>query len=446
LSSLQRRLQVGLAVSVSVLMPLLIWGGGAAVRGLVREHALTGLTHDAEALLGATHFDAAGRPGLPEAALAPVYRQPFSGHYYLLIDGAGTAQQSRSLWDHSLAIAPLAPGDQRVLELPGPGQQSLLVRAAGYRKQGRALTIAVAENLTPISERVTRYQLTTGLLALAVLAGLLLVQRAFVRRAFRSLDALREDVRRVESGEVGGLREDVPDEVLPLVREVNRLLALLAQRLQRSRNAVGNLAHALKAPLTLLLQQVDGEALRDRPDARHALREPAERIQDLMERELRRARLAGAGAVSRQFHPGRDVPALLDALRRMHDREGLRIEAGALPDVALPLDDEDMVELLGNLLDNACKWATATVRLHLAVDGALLVRVEDDGPGLDSDAAEAMLERGVRLDESRTGHGLGLAIVRDIVTQYEGRLALTRSPELGGLSVEIRLPIGTGAA
>ncbi len=127
-------------------------------------------------------------------------------------DGAGTAQQSRSLWDHSLAIAPLAPGDQHVLELPGPGQQSLLVRAAGYRKQGRALTIAVAENLTPISERVTRYQLTTGLLALAVLAGLLLVQRAFVRRAFRSLDALREDVRRVESGEIGGLREDVPED------------------------------------------------------------------------------------------------------------------------------------------------------------------------------------------------------------------------------------------
>lgn len=444
--SLQRRLQVGLAASVLALLPLVIGGGGAAVRGLVREHTLSRLGHDVEALLGVAQFDPTGRPSLPEVALAPVYRQPLSGHYYLVVDGSGASQQSRSLWDHRIPLDPLAPGERRVLEIEGPQGQSLLVLAAGYRKQGRALTIAAAEDVAPIEHDIARYQWATGLLALAVLAGLLLVQGAFVRRAFRSLDELRADVGRVESGEASGLREDVPDEVRPLVREVNRLLMLLDQRLQRSRNAVGNLAHALKTPLTLLLQQIGGDALRDRPEAQTGLRQQAERIQDLMERELRRARLAGAGAVSRQFHPGRDVPALLDALRHIHDREGLRVEAGALPDVALPLDEEDMAELLGNLLDNACKWAASTVRLHLAVDGALLVRVEDDGPGLDSDAAEAMLERGVRLDESRTGHGLGLAIVRDIVTQYEGRLALTRSPELGGLSVEIRLPIGTGAA
>jgi signal transduction histidine kinase len=257
---------------------------------------------------------------------------------------------------------------------------------------------------------------------------------------------VREDVRRVESGEASGLREDVPDEVRPLVREVNRLLMLLEQRLQRSRNAAGNLAHALKTPLTLLLHQVDGEALRDRPDARVALHQQAERIQDLMERELRRSRLAGAGAVGRQFHPRRDVPALLDALRRMHDRAGLRIEAADLPDVAVPLDDEDMIELLGNLLDNACKWAASTVRLGVTVDGALRVRVEDDGPGLADADAGHLLERGTRLDETRAGHGLGLAIVRDIVALYGGQLALQRSADLGGLSVEARLPIGTGAA
>lgn len=446
MTSLQRRLQLGLAASILVLLPLLIWGGGMAVRGLVREHALAGLGHDAEALVGAVRLDAGGRPVLPDAALPPVYRQPFSGHYFVLLDDAGAAQQSRSLWDHRIALAPVPPGERRVAELAGPQRQSLLMLAAGYRKEGRALTVAVAEDLAPIEHAIVRYQWTTALLALAALAGLLLVQRILVRRAFRSLGGLRDDVQRVENGEANGLREDVPDEVRPLVREVNRLLSLLDQRLQRSRNAVGNLAHALKTPLTLLLQQVDGEALRDRPETQLAMRRQAERIRDLMERELRRARLAGAGAAGRNFHPRRDVPALVDALRRMHDRDDLRIEHGELPAVAVPLDDEDMIELLGNLLDNACKWAQSCVRLDLAVDRALRIRVADDGPGLDGAEAEAMLERGTRLDETRAGHGLGLAIVKDIVTLYGGRLALSPSADLGGLCVEVTLPIGSEAA
>ena len=237
-SSLQRRLQLGLGASILVLLPLLIWGGGAAVRGLVREHALAGLSHDAEALLGAVRLAAAGRPEVPDAALAPVYRQPFSGHYFLVIDDTGVTQQSRSLWDHRVALDPVTAGERRVLELTGPQQQSLVVLAAGYRKDGRALTVAVAEDLGPIEDAIARYQLATALLAFAVLVGLLIVQRAIVHRAFRSLDGLREDVRRIENGEASGLREDVPDEVRPLVREVNRLLALLAQRLERDEQGV----------------------------------------------------------------------------------------------------------------------------------------------------------------------------------------------------------------
>ena len=443
MSSLQRHLQAGLAASVLVLLPLLTWGGGTAVRDLVREYTLTSLTHDAEALLGAVQFDAAGRPELEDGTLAPVYRQPFSGHYYLLLDAGGAIGQSRSLWDHSLPVEAVPPGERHVLELPGPGHQSLLVLAAGYRKKERPFTIAVAEDLAPIERNITRYQIIAALLGLAVVASLLVVQGTFVRRAFHSLDALRDDARRVERGEIKGLREDVPDEVRPLVQEVNRLLALLDQRLQRSRNSVGNLAHALKTPLTLLMQQLDGEALRKSPELRAALQRQTERIRELMERELRRARLAGAGAASRHFDPARDVPALLDALRRMHDRENLRIEAAALPAIAVPLDDEDMIELLGNLLDNACKWAASRVRLHIVANGALQIRVEDDGPGLDEAVAESMLARGIRLDETRAGHGLGLSIVKDIVTLYGGTLALERSGDLGGLSVAVTVPTET---
>ncbi len=444
MSSLQRRLQLGLAATLLALLALLIWGGGAAVRGLVRDYALARLGHDAEALLGAARFDPAGSPTLPDTALGPVYRQPFSGHYYALLADGGVEEWSRSLWDQRIDLDPLPPGVQQVRELPGPQGQSLLVLAAGYRKQGRALTIAVAEDLGPIEHDIARYRTTGAAVAAGLLLGLLVLQGMVVRRAFRSLDAVREDVGRIEDGEASALREDVPDEVRPLVREVNRLLVLLDQRLQRSRTAVGNLAHALKAPLTLLLQQIDDEALRARPETRQRLRRHAERIQELMERELRRARLAGAGGTSRHFHPARDVPPLLDALRQMYAARDLRIESLALPDSPLPLDEEDTIELLGNLLDNACKWARSTVRLHLGVDGALRIRVEDDGPGLSSAGAEAMLKRGARLDETRDGHGLGLAIVSDIVSLYGGRLALRSSDALGGLCVEVDLPTQPG--
>ncbi len=444
MSSLRRRLQLGLAASVLALLPLAIWGGGGAVRALVREYALDRLAHDAEALLGAVRLDASGKLTLPEAAVGPVYRQPFSGHYYLLLEASGAEQPSRSLWDQHLAVAPVPAGARRVLATAGPQQQSLLVLAAGYRKQGQDLTIAVAEDLGPIERDIRRYQLVTAAVALAALAALLLVQHAVVRRSLRSLDAVREDVRRIEQGEARSLREGVPAEIRPLVREVNRLLALLDQRLTRSRNAVGNLAHALKTPLTLLVQQIDGEALGAHPAARQALRQQAERIRELMERELRRARLAGSGAVGRHFRPARDVPPLLAALRQMHGRGGLGLETGPLPDDVVALDDEDVIELLGNLLDNACKWATSTVRLQLAVGGALQVRVDDDGPGLEGDAAATLLTRGSRLDESRPGHGLGLAIVRDIVALYDGSLTLARSPELGGLRVEVVLPLEAG--
>jgi signal transduction histidine kinase len=446
MSSLQRRLQLGLAATLLALLALLIWGGGAAVRSLVRDYAVSRLNHDAEALLGAARFDAPGSPLLPETALGPVYRQPFSGHYYAVLADGGVQEWSRSLWDQRIDLDPLPAGAQQLRELSGPQGQSLLVLAAGYRKQGRTLTIAVAEDLGPIEHAIARYRMTGAVLAAGLLLALLVLQRTVVRRAFRSLDAVREDVRRVEHGDASTLREDVPDEVRPLVREVNRLLALLDQRLQRSRNAVGNLAHALKTPLTLLLQQIDGSAAREQAEARRELRRHAERIQELMERELSRARLAGAGGATRHFHPKRDVPALLDALRQMHGGKELRIEAPALPDAAVPLDEEDMIELLGNLLDNACKWARSTVRLHLELDGALRIRVDDDGPGLGSAGAQAMLKRGARLDETREGHGLGLAIVNDIVTLYGGRLALRSSPALGGLCVEVDLPTQPGAS
>jgi signal transduction histidine kinase len=267
---------------------------------------------------------------------------------------------------------------------------------------------------------------------------LLLIQRLIVRTSFRRLDPVREDVRRLAEGDIGTLREDVPIEVLPLVREFNRLLVVLARRLERSRHALGNLAHALKGPLSVLTQSLDDA---DRPVDRRALATQAERIRALIERELRRARVAGTGRPGHLFHPARDVPDLIDALAHMYGERSPRIAFEDLTDGPLPLDREDMLELLGNLLDNACKWGREAVSVRVAPHGGgVRLAVEDDGPGVSDELVDQLTRRGVRADESVSGHGLGLAIVRDVVKLYGGSLGFARSAALGGLAVTVDLP------
>ncbi|MFM1892580.1 MAG: hypothetical protein RLZ44_1657, partial [Pseudomonadota bacterium] len=171
------------------------------------------------------------------------------------------------------------------------------------------------------------------------------------------------------------------------------------------------------------------------------------RIRQLVERELRRARIAGAAAPGRAFEPAADIPALLESLRRLHRDRELDLQAPGLPADPLPVDREDMLELLGNLLDNACKWAQRRVRLQLARTGnAVGVTVEDDGPGVAETDMPRLTARGTRIDESIQGHGLGLAIVGDIVRIYGGQLEFSRAPQLGGLRVAVSLPLEHGAA
>ena len=274
------------------------------------------------------------------------------------------------------------------------------------------------------------------MLGLALLA-IVLIQRYLLRRGFRAFDRVQDEVRQVSAGRLARLQEPGPLEIRPLTAEVNRLLERMQQRLQRSRLALGNLAHALKGPLSLLTRDLD--ALPMPEEDRRRLSGQLERVGALVERELKRARLAGEGG-GRHFVPQRDVPELLQVLRQMYRERDLEIASGDLPEAALPLDQEDMLELLGNLLDNACKWARQRVDLQISLGEGLVITVADDGPGIAEDEREALLRRGGRLDEQEPGHGLGLAIVRDLVDAYRGTLALGRSASLGGLAVSISLP------
>jgi signal transduction histidine kinase len=437
-NSLEKRLHLGLALSLLLLFGVLWLTGGRFLQRMTEDFVASRLEHDAQALLGALKIGSQQLKVRP-ARVNQIYQQPFSGHYYVVRLADGRQAVSRSLWDYQLELPQLNPGQRRRLHLDGPDKQRLLVWVGGFRKQGVTLTLAVAEDVTPISTMREAFLLNFALLSLTGLVLLLLLQRWVVRRSFSRLESVKAEIQRF--AEQGGqpLSEEVPQEIRPLVKAFNRLLQLLTQRNERSRNALGNLAHALKGPLNLLgryferlpqasLSQEAGEA-----------KAQAERIKLLIERELKRARMAGMGTPSQRFDPGRDLADLIAVVAQVHQERSVAVDNRIDPELTHFGDREDMFELIGNLLDNAFKWADRHVRVTLSQNAGMTISVEDDGAGLTDAELQRLTQRGSRLDESVEGHGLGLSIALDIAKLYGGGIRFDRSPELGGLRARVTL-------
>lgn len=427
--SLERSLQwaLGLLV-VTVLLSLsgaALWIGWAGAEQFVASR----LAHDAEALVSGIDIQT-GAIGVP---LPPVYSQPFSGHYYWVRFDDGRIRRSRSLWDHRSEVETVPPG-ATVLELSdGPQDQRLLRWQAGFEKQGATFTVAVAEDLTPLLAALWRLLLVGLGLSLLGAITLLLVQRWFLRRGFEQVAAVRADLRRLDAGEIERLHDDVPEEVRPLVQELNQFIGAWRNHLQRSRQALGNLAHALKSPLNLILLH-HPETLSD-PVAEQAIR-----MRGLIDRELRRARLAGEGSPGRRFRPHEDISDLVAGVQTLYKDRALDISTDIETPESLPFDEEDILELLGNLTDNAAKWARRQVRISLSWGESLRIFVEDDGPGVEPGSAEVLSARGSRLDEAIPGHGLGLSIVQEVVRIHGGHVSFGRSEKLGGFASTVELP------
>jgi signal transduction histidine kinase len=436
--SLQRRLGLGIGASLALVL-LAVWVAvGWSTRRLSEDYVASRLEHDAESLLAALTLTPT--PTLNTEAVSAVYRRPYSGHYYTVATGS-LVLRSRSLWDETLNLA--TTGEARTARLTGPRDQTLLIYARRYTRDGVPVDIAVAEDLAPMERSIDAFQRALGLIFLVAVLLVLAGTRLGIRQGLAPLDRLRHEVGRIERGEAAGLSAAAPAEVAPLVEAINRLLRLTAQRLARSRTALGDLAHALKTPLALILQTADDPANAMAAPARARLRSEAERIYALIERELGRARVAGAAGPGQRFRPADDVPALLEVIRGLYADRHLAI-AQSVPARSYAVDREDMLELLGNLLDNAAKWARGRLQVTVADAADLRLCVEDDGPGCSGDDLAQITGRGVRLDETVPGSGLGLSIVRAIVDSYGGTLTLGRSEALGGLRVEVRFPAHPG--
>ncbi len=424
-------------------MLLFWWAGSLAAKLLADSLVYRRLEDDASALLSALVFPdlELDAPRLTELQLNPAYETPYSGKYFTINLASGGGLPSRSMWEQGIDLPLLAPGEVTRTTTIGIAGETLLVWGGGFSKEGHEFTIVVAEDLTPIADRMAAFKWFFAVMAIFLLVSLMVVQHLIVRWSVKKLERVRADIRQLEHGRVEALSEDVPAEVLPLVTEFNRLLRLFDQRLKHSRNSVGNLAHSLKGPLNLLLRASNEESSQPEELRRRQVRDNTEQIRQLIERELKRARLAGRGTAGRLFQVQDELPALTGLLKQVYSDKKITVDYHIEPGVELVFDRQDMLELIGNLLDNAVKWGHSRVRFSLQREDAVRFTVEDDGPGCSAEELHRLTGRGVRLDESVSGHGLGLSIVKDIVDTYGGSIEFGSSPHLGGFRATVLLPV-----
>ncbi|AHL76770.1 histidine kinase [Stutzerimonas stutzeri] len=432
--SIQRSLSLGLISGLLLVGLLLVQTSLWLFEAGLRRNLAIDLREETEGLLIAVVQGPDGFK-LDSNRLNPRYKRAFSGHYFR-IDLPMRSWRSRSLWDAE-PTWPTSNGLANDL-LEGPQDQRLLSFRAEYRRDGQSIVISVARDYTPVLKSFAQVRLGgLGLVGLALLVFLLL-QRYAVKLAMRPLERARQQIAQLQQGERQQLDIQAPLELQPLVEQINHLLAHTDETLKRSRHALGNLGHALKTPLAVLGSLIRHEELQAHPQLQATLREQLEQIQQRVARELGRARLAGDVLPGAYFDCAEELAPLFETLNMIH-RRSLHLHWRTHEDCRLPWDREDMLELLGNLLDNACKFARSEVLLSIEpTPRGYLIQVEDDGPGIPEDQREAVLERGIRLDERAEGHGLGLGIVRDILAAWNGRLTLEQSP-LGGLRASVHL-------
>jgi signal transduction histidine kinase len=255
-----------------------------------------------------------------------------------------------------------------------------------------------------------------------------------LRRGLSPFDRLRAQLSAVRSGRAAHVEGDYPSEVQPLVSDLNALIDERERRVDRALTQAGDLAHGLKTPLAVIAQEASRAGAGGDADLAAAIEEQIERMRRQMEYHLVRARSAASAASPRARCPVKtSADALVRALLKLHADRKLHLEVQAPPEHAVRVRREDLDEMLGNLLDNACKWAASRVTLtSTSRAGTVTITVDDDGPGIPVEMREAVLQRGVRADEAAAGSGFGLAIVRDLAELYGGSVAIDQAPGGGG--------------
>ncbi len=340
---------------------------------------------------------------------------------------------------------PQEPGarDFRYLEDSRGAQLAAVSRGVQWEDGGviRDLTFTVATDLEPYDAQISDFRrgLLKGFTALAV--SLLIALALLLRWALAPLRRLAAQIRAVERGERESLDDRWPSELGGVVANLNTLLTSERTRISRYRDTLGNLAHSLKTPLAVLRASFGAST----PGAEH-VNAQVDRMNAIVEHQLRRAATTGGASVGRHTVEVQPVATdLRTAMLKAHAKKDFSLELAVPADVLFVGDRDDLMEALGNLMDNAAKWCRSQVRVSAQLQAGvgagqkLWIVVEDDGPGVPTGDRGRVQERGIRADEATPGHGLGLSMVRDMAEMYGGQLSISES-RFGGARVELRLP------
>jgi signal transduction histidine kinase len=328
--------------------------------------------------------------------------------------------------------------------LVGPSRQALRVEDQTVTfAPGRVFEVTVAGDAGVLRQQIARFG-TSVATTLAIFGiGLILATTIQIRWGLRPLDRVRRGLADLRSGKQTRFEEGLPAEIEPLVTELNALLQSNQEIIDRARTQVGNLAHALKTPLSVIVN----EARASREPIGAKVAEQAEIMRQQVNHHLDRARIAAqVNVIGATTEVGPAVIRLARVMNRIHSERGIAVAAIGGETARFRGEQQDFEEIIGNLVDNACKWARHRVSIATEYTapngenhGRLAIMIDDDGPGLTADQMAEVTGRGKRLDETKPGSGLGLSIVSDLVSLYRGTFELARSP-LGGLRAAVELP------
>jgi signal transduction histidine kinase len=449
-NSLAFRLSAAATACILLILPATAVALVSVYRGAVESSFDVRLNYYLQYLIGAT---SRAQDGLvleaPDTLGEPLFSLPASGWYWQIARAEEENEpllKSASLVSEALRVPEAGETESEIQRayITGPDGELLRVVARDIIFPGenapRSYTFAVAGDAGEIDESV--WSFTTMLIAAfaALGAALLLATFIQVRYGLRPLGDIRARLANIRSGKAERLEGELPLEIQPLQQELNSLIQSNQDIIERARTHVGNLAHALKTPLSVITNEARG---REDPFAQK-VSEQAEIMRQQVTHHLDRARVAArAGVVGHATDLKPVIDDMRGALAKIYSHNQIELMAECPEHLRFEGEKQDLQEMIGNLMDNACKWARTRVSVQAERDQAnaryVRVLVDDDGPGLSPEAREKAVKRGRRLDEDKPGSGLGLSIVADLSNLYAGNFRLEESP-LGGLRAVLVLP------
>lgn len=422
---------------------ILLIGGGAALDRVLTSSVEQNFDNQLEyvltAMIASAEIDSIGEVRFNRALGDQRFLEPNSGLYWQVSGGNTAPLPSRSLWDRSLR-PPVEHNDQSIHFRDSDEFRDEPLRIAERSIQlpdsDISWTFMVAQNRDSLDAQIRelRSVLVTSFLLLAL--GLIILAALQTVYGLWPLRAVRKAISQMRSGRESRVTDALPDEVMPMVNELNALLDHNEKQAEESRRHAGNLAHALKTPLTVIMNSATAQA----PDLDETVIREATTMRRQVDHHLARARAVGRRGHS---HSRAQVWDSLESVERAVSRlySHIRLDMAGDQNVAARVERQDLDEMLGNLIENAAKYGGGSVFVTVEDAGDFVeMLVEDDGRGIPEAERERIFDRGARLDTGKPGTGLGLAIVRDVVEIYDGTVALEESEDLGGLLVRLRLP------